>query len=202
MAVGLFLLPIVDVQNANIPLRGGKYGMRADHAEVIRGSFLKLDADDTLGLIQAPQAYLDTVAGQLDAVLLADASTIDAVITPAQAAAFAAELESRSLPAQWLTAGMTRREAIRTMAGIGMVSQRMLGRRRGGLKATLARHGMTLDSTWADIPQAMRRELLDIADDFGWDDLGLGATSTVREILKAMSDQFASTPMTIGPLTL
>jgi hypothetical protein len=62
--------------------------------------------------------------------------------------------------------------------------------------------GITLDSTWTSFPQALKDVFIDVRDDFGWGDLGVTGSSTLREILGVISQQWATTPFHVGRIQL
>ncbi len=195
MAKALFLVPMVGAGTRQDPYRG-KY--TSDASVVQSGTLRYSRADSAIIFLEAPQAYLDSVAAQPDATLLATPTTIDEAITVGQANAAKAIFEPLGIPGQFINAGDTRREVIRGVVGMFLFSQRMEGRFGEGFKKRASDRGITLDSVWSDFPQALKDEFIDIRDDFGWGNLGLTNSSTLREILKAVSDQFEATPIFIG----
>lgn len=66
-----------------------------------------------------------------------------------------------------------------------------------GIKRRLVRHGLTLNSTWADFPQGMKDELRVAVEAFGLDPVALGfsGTTTLRQMLKTFADEFAARPL-------
>jgi hypothetical protein len=75
-----------------------------------------------------------------------------------------------------------------------------MGSQGVGIRRRLARHGLTLDSTWAAFPQTLRDELREIVEDFGFDPvaLGLSGASQLRQILKTFADQFSNKPVILA----
>ena len=177
------------------PFRG-KY--QRDGAVTRAGCLRFSRTDHAIVMIEAPQAYLDTVANDPECRLLATPATIDNALTQGQVNAVKSFLEANGIPGHWLAAGETRRQALRGIAGMFLFAQRLEGRFGTGLLAKAAQRGINLDSTWAEFPQALKDELLDVRDSFGWTNLSVTNTSTMREILKVCGDQFQGTPMFIA----
>jgi len=155
-------------------------------------------------MIDAPQAYLDAVAADSECRLLATPQTIDNALTQGQVNQVKSFLEANGIPAQWLQAGETRRQALRGIAGMFLFAQRLEGRFGTGFRAKMAERGITLGTQWQDFPRALKDEFVAVRDSFGWDAqrLGLTNTSTMREILKVCGDQFQGTPMFIAGVQL
>jgi len=199
MAVEVFLVPMVGDGTRADPFRG-KY---TDDAQVTSAGCIRYSReDDAICMMEAPQAYLDTVAGQADATRLATESNLDAALTLAQANAAKTIFEAAFIPGQFINEGDTRREAIRGVVGMFLFSQRLEGRFGEGWKAKAQARGINLNSTWQDFPQALKDEFIAIRDDEGWTNAELGVTnaSTLREILQAVSSQYEQTPIFIGGL--
>jgi len=189
MPVALFLCPMVGTGTREDPRRG-KYQKGAG---VVRSGQLRFSrTDHAIVLIEAPQAYLDTVAADPECRLLATPQTIDTALTQGQVNQVKSFLEANGIPAQWLQAGETRRQALRGIAGMFLFAQRLEGRFGTGFRAKMAERGITLETQWQDFPQALKDEFIAVRDSFGWDAqrLGLTNTSTMREILKVCGDQF------------
>jgi len=201
MAIALFLCPIVGTGTREDPKRG-KY-MRG--VGVIRAGSLRFSrVDHALVMIEAPQSYLDTVAVDPECRLLATPQTIDTPLTQGQVNGIKSFLELNGIPAQWLQAGETRRQALRGIAGMFLFAQRLEGRFGTGFRAKMAERGITLETQWQDFPQVLKDEFIVVRDLFGWDAqrLGLTNTSTMREILKVCGDQFQSARIEICGVVL
>ena len=187
MSIALFLCPMIGTGTLTDPYRA-KHTRGADRAGTLRFSRM----DDALVLLDAPQAYLDSVAADPECVLLATTANADTAITVQQRNGIRTFLEKRGIPAQWVNDGDTRRQVLRGIAGMFLFAQRLEGRFGVGFRAKMAERGITLDTPWSDFPQALKDEFIAVRDSFGWDAqrLGLTNTSTMREILKVCGDQF------------
>lgn len=155
-------------------------------------------------LVQATQTELNAISAQTDTMGLATPQTINDPLSAAQVSAAKTTLETLSIPAQFLTTGQSRRLLLRQLVGMIQFSQRMIGRFGKGWRQRAAEHGLTLDSTWSNFPQALKDEFIGVAESFGWDvpSLGLSASSTLREILNTMAEQFAGYPFVIGGIEI
>lgn len=199
MAVELFLVPMVGDGTEENSYRGAY----TDDAQVSRSGTLRYGRTNSAAIvmIDAPQAYLDSVAAQPDATRLATAQNIDQPLTAGQADAAKTVFESMFIPAQFINAGDTRRQVLRTVIGMFLFSQRMEGRFGTGWKARAQAAGVTLDTQWADFPQALKDEFIEIRGTFGWN-VTLPTPPTLRNIMKTVSDKFASTPFYICGVTI
>lgn len=199
MAIELFLVPMEGSGTTTDPWRG-KY---VDDPQVGASGCIRYSRQDhAICMIDAPQAYLNSVAAQSDATRLATASNIDQVLTSQQANTAKTVFDDAFIPGQFINAGDTRREVIRGVVGMFLFSQRMEGALGEGWKAKAQARGVTLDSTWNTFPQVLKNEFIAIRDSFGWTmaDLGVDTSSTLREILQAISQQFEATPIFVGGL--
>lgn len=195
----LFLVPMEGQGTRTNPYRG-KY--TRDPVVTLSGALRAGRQDMAIALIEAPQSYLNGVAGQADALRLATEANLDGTLTTNQANAAKARFEEVGIPGQFINAGDTRRQAIRGVVGMFLFSQRMEGRFGEGFWQRAKARGITLDSQWSDFPQALKDEFLAIRDEHGWDNLGLTNQSTLRQIMQAVSQQFEATPIEIAGVAI
>lgn len=292
MAREFFLVPIVGDGLTRATSRKPKYV--DDAAVTGWGALRFSHVDDAILMLDATQTYLNSVAGQTDTTRICTEAQLDNNLSAAQRTAAQNALEARSIPAQWITNPITFRQVIRTAGHIGFVNLRLggtfaksfhdrihtwlangglrnvsgfedqpipttpeefgaqgkillgltysqlpngvqnylleirdrqgwtnqelglnasstvkqilraMGNQGVGIRRRLQRHGLTLGSTWSELPQGFRDELQEIVQDFGLDPvaLGLSGTSTLRQILKTFADQFASLPVIIGGVSV
>ena len=158
--------------------------------------------EDCIMFINASQSYLDTIAADPECRLIATPANIDNALTAGQVSAIQTFLEGLGVPADWLTAGETRRQALRGIAGMFMFSQRMEGRFGISWKRKLVGHGVTLATQWSALPTAFQIELLDVAASYGWFNVTPTDTMTLRQILRAMGNRLQSVPIQISGFTL
>ena len=163
----------------------------------------------------ADQATLDTIAADPEVTRLATQSNWGDSITNGQANQIKSLLEGFGIPAQWVSGGMTRAQIIKTIVGIFQLNQRLEGiafnKMRadfyawvdGGGLGNVAGHESDVNLSineqrkiaktlqWQELPTGAQNYLIAMRDKNGWSntDLGLTATSTVNEIIKAMTGQ-------------
>lgn len=203
MAIEIFLVPMESVPHSDFPahteVRGKHTDLSLDPGMVRSGTLRYSNGSHGVAMIEADQTYLDTVAADPDVTRLATSQNLDEVLTAGQANAVKTIFEGAFIPGQFINAGDTRRQVIRGLVGMFLFSQRMSGRLGDGWKERAQARGMTLDSTWAEFPVALQSELIDVRNSFGWTnvDLGVNASSTMRDILQAVSQRFENAPIVI-----
>jgi hypothetical protein len=119
------------------------------------------------------------------------AANADAIVVPPldnQIALVATQnaLEGLGIPSQWLVAGMTYRTVVRVIVGMANFAQRCEGL---GQRFALAGN---LDKTISQLPVAVRNILATAASSLGLSSAGITGTTTVREALRMMGQQFAA----------
>jgi hypothetical protein len=201
MPTELFLVPMIGTGAGNDRWRG-KYTrlLPPDDPSITGNSNVRYSRlDVSLSLIRASQTYLDFVASQPDATRIATADNIDDTLTVGQANAAKIIFEDAFIPAQLINAGDTRREVVRSLIGMFIFSQRLEHRFGAGWRARAQANGLTLGSIWSAFPQ-----VINIRDSYGFTNTQLGVTntSTMRQILKAISNQFKQTAFSIGRFTV
>lgn len=103
-------------------------------------------------------------------------------------------LESLNLPAQWVQATFTYRQVARIVAAIFQFMQRCHGL---GFPRLLE-GTVTLNTRFNQLPQVSRQRLLQAAESMQFDTSSLAGTSTIRQILKAMADQWGTLELFLG----
>ena len=103
-------------------------------------------------------------------------------------------LEAVNVPGLWVTVGMSYRQVVRVILGMWQFHNRL---------ATIIQHkifdgSVNLEMTVTNIPLATRNQLQVAADGLGLDYSSVTGSTTVRQLLKGMGDQFASTEFNIG----
>jgi hypothetical protein len=58
--------------------------------------------------------------------------------------------------------------------------------------------GITMDSTYSQLPLATRNALRDAADSLSYDRSGIVGTTTIRSMLKQMADQWSQLEIHLG----
>lgn len=198
MAGEYFLVPMIEVQGPLGLTRRAKYSK--DPAVTLSAAIRLGRTDDAILYMEATQTYLDSVAAESDATRLATTANLDSVLTAGQANAAKTKFEASFIPGEFINAGDTRREALRKVLGAFLFSQRMEGRFGESWKKRAQANGVTLNTEWRDFPVALQNEFRDIRDEKGWtnQELGLTGSSTLREIMGAVSDQWGDAPFELG----
>lgn len=144
------------------------------------------------------------LTSQQDTDLMANADvssiplTFDSNLTAGQVTAVVNKLETINVPAGWVNTGITWRQLLRTVMGLFQFSQRFAGI----TGKEIFQAGVNLSLQFNQLSAANRQALIDTANTFGYDTSSLSGTSTLRQILKTMADQWGSKPLTLGPFSV
>lgn len=135
----------------------------------------------------------------VDTAIVADSTctTIPALNNTVAAGVLAtvqAKIESIGIPAGWVNVGMTYQTVMTNCLRITHLYQRLHG--LGAAK--LIGSGVTLDTTFGSLPPGVRAKLLAMAQSFNFDTSSLSGASTIRQILKALADQWIPTIPLMG----
>lgn len=106
-------------------------------------------------------------------------------------------LEDFTIPAAWVQSTDTYAQVAHSIGGLFQYMQR-INRIMGDVDPFPA--GITLNTQFQNLPVATRDAMIAASDSFGWDRTGLTATSTLRFILKYLSDQWEGIPLQLGGL--
>jgi hypothetical protein len=157
-----------------------------------------------IAVIEANQSVLNSIAADPDVTRIATETNLETTVTAGNVPAVRTIFEAAFIPGLFINVGDTRREVIRGVIGMFLFSQRMWGKFGDGWKKQAQDAGMTLDSTWQEFPQPLKDAFITVRDSFGFtnEQLGLTNQSTMREALKAFSDQFEGKEIHIGGLVI
>lgn len=195
MPVEIFMVPMIGTGTRADPFRA-KYS--DDSAVTNSGAIRSSRTSECLAMFDATQTYLNSIAAESDSLRVATEANIDNALTTNQANAAKAFVEARGIPGDFANQGDTRREVIRAIVGMFLFCQRMEGTFGAGFKQRAIALGITFDTQWNAFPQALQDEFIAVRDDFGWGNLGLTNTSTLRQIMLAISEQFELEPIVIA----
>jgi hypothetical protein len=109
-------------------------------------------------------------------------------------------LENRNIPAGWLTAATTYRSALRTIVNMFKFFQKFIAVTH--ITVPVITGAITLNSTFNSLSAANRQRLIDTATALSFDTSGLTGAATMRQILKAIADQYGSPPVVLGCVTI
>jgi len=123
-------------------------------------------------------------------------TALDENLPQAERSAVTAYLEAQFVPANWISPSDTRRTALRTITGMYLFMQRLTTVGGNPLE-----WGITLNTQFRDLTVEQQMALEDAAITLGyvWD---VAANDTIRNILKAMADQWGDAPIYFGFTTL
>jgi len=125
-------------------------------------------------------------------------ANIDATITAGVLPAVKSALEALNVPAGWVTTGHTYRQVLRIVAGLFQFAQR----HHGVHLERLFSGGFDLNTQFNTLPLAVRQRLVATANSLNYDTLDLSGSSTIRQILKNLADQWGSKPIVMGGIEL
>jgi hypothetical protein len=141
-------------------------------------------------LVEAPLATLTETTLDLNADFFT-VPALDSTLTAGQVTAVKTRLEALGVPAGWVTTALTWRQVLRTVASIFQLAQR----------ANVTITTTALDLRMNQIPAGTLAALQDAADSLGFDRSGILGTTTVRQALKALADQWSG-PLMLGSVAL
>jgi hypothetical protein len=124
---------------------------------------------------------------------------LDANMTQQQQSTLTTFLETKVIPAQWLSGTQTFRSVLRTITGVFLYIQRISGI-LGVDPMTIS--GVTLNTQYRNLPADFSAALSQAASDLDYDFSGVRNNTTLRNILKSMADQWGARPIYMGMATL
>jgi hypothetical protein len=125
-------------------------------------------------------------------------AVLDQAIGAGNLAAVQSAIESIGLPGNWIVANNTYRQVARALCWMFRYFQR-----HNGLGNTrILTGGVTLDTVFNTLPLGVRNALIATAQSFSFDTSSLSSTNTIRQILKALSDQVSTIQVDLGGVGL
>jgi hypothetical protein len=116
-------------------------------------------------------------------------------LTGPQVTATKNKLDAMNVPDQWVTTSLTWSQVVRTVLGVFSFLQRygaIYADQNGTPAPTLFGGGVTLNTTFASLPLAVRSALSATAVDQNISTAGVTGSTTVRVLLKLMADAYQS----------
>lgn len=178
----VYLLPLV-ARDAEDPTRVPKYleamglGWRLMPNGLTPLALVLADTDDTQHATLVANADVAAVPA------------LDSSVTAGNIGAVQSALETRLIPAGWITVGMTFRQVVRGIAQIFLLAQRLHARSN----LELVPGGATLDTRFNQLSQSNRTALTGAAQSLGLDTSGVGGNATLRVILRGLAQQLQQT---------
>ena len=139
------------------------------------------------------QAQHDSLITHAD--VYAFPADIDTIMTQGEQATLTTFLEGTNVPAQWLAGQQTNREVLRIITAMFLYIQRMtaiLGYVPG------PEQGYALNTQYQNMQADVQAAILQAASDLGYSVTNVKANTTLRLILKDMSDQWGTKPILFG----
>lgn len=125
-------------------------------------------------------------------------TTLDNTLTGGQVTAVQNRLEAIALPATWVTTALTWRQVLRSITGIMLYMQRVTALSGQSPFDT----GATLSTQIGSISQQWRDWMQQAANDMAFDYSAVTGSTTVRQLLKMMADQFDERVISFGLIDL
>lgn len=114
-----------------------------------------------------------------------------------QSSSLTSTLEAFAIPAQWVQPSSTYLSVAHTVGGMFQFLQRM-----NGLMGNVDPFaGATLNTQIRNLAQATQDNITAAGLSFGWNLSGISSTTTLRNAIKYMADQWGATPLMIGSFT-
>ncbi len=137
---------------------------------------------DSLFLVKIimEESLRDSIAGLSD--VIAFKKDINATLNAGAVTATKNKLEAKKIPAGWVSTSTTWKDIIRFVALVAQMHQRF----KGLFGEKLLPAGITLNTTYSQLPTAGKNKLISLADSFGFSKESLTGASTIREILKEL----------------
>lgn len=125
------------------------------------------------------------IVGQVDVMALP--FDLAPTLNSAQVTSVQTKLESMNVPAGWVTTALTWLSVVRIVLGMFSLIQRYAGIHGA---VSLFSGGVTLNATIGSLPISVRTDLLAAATSLGLDTSGITGSTTIRNALKQLADQF------------
>jgi hypothetical protein len=177
--MSFFIVPQVGTGTKGDPIRPAYVpALGVNYSSVSFGGSCIVWADAT-------PAQESVVTANADALLVPPLdNSVGAALSTVQAT-----LEGKNIPAQWITSVMTYRTVLRVIVGFAVFIQR-LGGPSFGQAINLA--GGNLDNTIGSFSAAVRNNLAAAAVSLNLDISAVTGTTTLREALRIIGQQFAA----------
>lgn len=131
--------------------------------------------------------------------VLAMPESLDGNLDAAAVTATTAALEARNIPAGWVTTALTYRQVCRAVMGMFQFAQKYAAV-NGGLN--IFRSGITLSTRWNQLAIDEQARLTNATTSIGYSTASFVGVTTLRAILKSLSDQWGDAPFYLGGLTI
>lgn len=190
----LYLIPMIGTGTRQDPRRPKYIDGLGASTGVLRYGFqpvalVALDVDDDTDA---------TLAANVDVQKIPD--DLDNTIGPNALSIIQNALEDRNIPSQWVTSNITYRMVLRTLYGFFSFLQRYSA--IANTTALVFGGAVTLNTQFNQLSGTARTNLRNTATDLGLTLTGIPNTSTLREVLKLLADQWGQREFVIGGVTI
>ena len=151
------------------------------------GHFRLVVADVSIANHNELVTYTDVVAIPLD---------IDGNLNAAAVTKVRNYLEARNFPNAWINESYTYRQVMRLVCQVMQFTQAYFGNGKG-IRNLFDNAGVTPDTEYRDLHPDVQDRLQSTAAKLGYDTSGLTASSTIKQILKQMGDEWTG-PILLG----
>lgn len=139
----------------------------------------------------------DNAALNARADVTAMSTALDTNLSAASVTSIKTALEAQNIPSNWVTTANTYRQFVRVIAGLFSLLQRF-----AFYSVTSLFSGNTLTTTFGTLSATMQGNILSAAADLGLSTAGLTASTTIRQMLVSVGQQYASKTFTFNNLTV
>lgn len=197
MAMNVYVMPAV-VTTGDLPARFPKYFAPGQPFAAYNWVGLDYGVENVFLVAAADVTAADqsTLAGFADVIAVPPLSqTVGAQVTTVQS-----RLESLNIPGQWVTSSMSYGSVCRYTAVFMTIMQTLT--QQMGRPSLFQGTGITLATKWGQLPAAVQQNLLDLAAHLNMSTAALTGTTTVRQVLKALADQWPAVAIPVGGTVL
>jgi hypothetical protein len=189
----LFTLPVVGAGTGQTDPRRPKYMNETPSLAGVQWAMM--DYGHHPGCLMAADVtntQRNTLSGQADVALVPVSldTTVGSALAQTQNV-----LEALQVPAGWVQTTTTWREVVRSVGGLLQFAQRYAGLTNG---QDLLPAGVNLNAAMSTVSQARRDAIQATADSFGYDTSAITGSTTIRQALKILGDQWGNAPFTLG----
>lgn len=170
--------------------------------------YMSLLGPDAAGMDYGPEddyIVASTVTAEQHAALIANADVLaipqnlDANLTAGAVTTAQNWLEGRNIPADWVTTSLSYRQVLRIVAQMFQFAQRY---QAVSNNARLFPAGTTLATTIGKLDATTKANWQNTASSLGYSFAGINNSSTTRQALKTLGQQWGSRPIYLGGVTL
>jgi len=153
-------------------------------------------------LVETSQAYLNQISSQSDAEFLCTEAEMGDALGGPRRNAVDSYLEANGIPGNWIQTPDSWQDTLRGIIHIFFFAQRYEGLFETALIDDATAASVGLNTQWQNIPTGFQDNLNAVAADHDFPTPIGSGTDLVRNILKAMADNFQNKPVVIANFTI